>query len=313
MVWFWGILGILAILLLGSYFCAQAAFRVPNDLEKYLYKLPNTPQYSPYAKQVREMIDKALAIPYEDVWTTSQDGLRLHGKFYPAADPKAPVQILCHGYQSIAEKDFCGGLPMGLADGCAVLMIDQRAHGKSEGKYLTFGVKERLDCLCWIDFIRKKCVPDVKILLYGMSMGAATVLMAAGEDLPENVVGIAADCGYSSPRAIIRKVLKDRHMSVALYPVVRLGAILFAHFDPDSVGADTALERCRIPVLLVHGDDDRFVPCDMSREMYRRCGSKDKELLIIPTAGHGASYLVDYDRYRKTVSAFLQKALHREG
>ena len=79
MVWFWAILGILAILLTGSYFCAQAAFRVPKNLEKYLYKLPNTPQYSPYAKQVREMIDKALAIPYEDVWTTSQDGLRLHG------------------------------------------------------------------------------------------------------------------------------------------------------------------------------------------------------------------------------------------
>ena len=209
--------------------------------------------------------------------------------------------------------DFCGGLPMGLEDGCAVLMLDQRAHGKSEGKYLTFGVKERLDCLCWIDFIRGKCGPDVKILLYGMSMGAATVLMAAGEDLPENVVGIAADCGYSSPRAIIRKVLKDRHMSVALYPLVRLGAILFAHFDPDSVGADTALERCRIPVLLVHGDDDRFVPCDMSREMYRRCGSKDKELLIVPTAGHGASYLVDYDRYRKTVSDFVRRTLHPEG
>ena len=101
MVWFWAILGILAILLTGSYFCAQAAFRVPKNLEKYLYRLPHTPQYSPYAKQVREMIDKALAIPYEDVWTTSQDGLRLHGKFYPAADPKAPVQILCHGYQSM--------------------------------------------------------------------------------------------------------------------------------------------------------------------------------------------------------------------
>ena len=144
-------------------------------------------------------------------------------------------------------------------------------------------------------------------------MGAATVLMAAGEDLPENVVGIAADCGYSSPRAIIRKVLKDRHLPVALYPLVRLGAILFAHFDPDSVGADTALERCRIPVLLVHGDDDRFVPCEMSREMYRRCGSKDKELLIVPTAGHGASYLVDDDRYRKTVSDFVRRTLHPEG
>ena len=116
------------------FFAPRQRSEVPNDLEKYLYKLPNTPQYSPYARQVREMIDKALAIPYEDVWTTSQDGLRLHGKFYPAADPKAPVQILCHGYQSVAEKDFCGGLPMGLEDGCAVLMVDQRSHGKKRGK-----------------------------------------------------------------------------------------------------------------------------------------------------------------------------------
>ena len=161
---------------------------------------------------------------------------------------------------------------------------------------------------------------DVKRLLV-RSFSSDLIRFYYGEDLignevgaaAKNVVGIAADCGYSSPRAIIRKVLKDRHLPVALYPLVRLGAILFAHFDPDSVGADTALERCRIPVLLVHGDDDRFVPCDMSREMYRRCGSKDKELLIVPTAGHGASYLVDYDRYRKTVSDFVRRTLHPEG
>lgn len=149
------------------------------------------------------MIRDTLSIPYEDVFITSFDGLRLHAKFYAASERKAPVQIMFHGYKSSAERDFCGGLREGIDGGFNVLLVDQRAHGESEGKYLTFGVNERFDCLSWASYAAERFGNDVKIYLYGISMGAATVLMASALPLPKSVSGIVADCGYTSPKDII--------------------------------------------------------------------------------------------------------------
>ena len=277
-----------ALALAVSYIAVFFGCRVPPRREEDVFYMPDDEQYNPYREQSEKMIRAALAVPYEDVFITSFDGLRLHAKLYAAADPKAPVQIMMHGYKSAAERDFCGGLREGLDGGFNVLLVDQRAHGESGGKYLSFGVNERFDCLYWANYAAGRFGDDVKIYLYGISMGAATVLMAADLPLPKGVCGIVADCGYTSPRDIILSVLREHHVPAArlIFALARLGARLFCGFDLSSASAPDALRRSTIPVLFIHGDDDRFVPCRMSRENYQASATHYNNLLITPHAGH---------------------------
>lgn len=303
------ILLITAAVAAASYFCYRLAFSVPKQSKEALFEMPDTEQYAPYSAEARQMISDALEIPYKEAVVTSYDGLRLFGKCY-IASADAPWLIMLHGYRSGAERDFCGGLKFGIDSGFNVLLVDQRAHGKSEGKCLTFGIKERYDCLTWINYVISQAGGSCKIALYGMSMGAATVLMAAGSELPKNVACIVADCGYTSPKAIIKKVIREMHYPVfPTYALVRLGGMLFGGFDIEEYSAVQAMEKCDIPVLFIHGDDDRFVPCDMGRENHRHCRAEGKKLLIVPNAGHGMSYMSDKKAYLGTVSEFLKNAL----
>ena len=192
---------LLVLVMIAAYVCYRLAFSVPKQSQESLFLMPDTEQYTPYAALTSQMIRDALAIPYEPISITSYDGLPLYGKCY-LASPEAPWLIMFHGYRSGAERDFSGGLPFGIESGFNVLLVDQRAHGKSGGRCLTFGIKERHDCLSWIEYVRSRTEDTAKIVLYGMSMGAATVLMSTALKLPQNVVGIVADCGYTSPSAI---------------------------------------------------------------------------------------------------------------
>lgn len=302
--------GAALVILISTYICYRKGLVVPTQTERMLFYMPKTEQYAPFKEEFLEMTHAALAIPYEDVYITAHDGVQLHAKFYAGSSPDAPVQILFHGYKSAAERDFCGGLQFAREGGYNVLLIDQRAHGKSGGKCLTLGIKERYDCLSWVNYAVERFGADCKILLYGMSMGATTVLMASGLNLPKNVVGIAADCGYTSPAAIVKKVLADMKLPLfPIYPLARLCGRLFGGFDLESADAAEALTHCKIPVLLVHGGDDRFVPCDMGRENYAACASEWKRLLVVPGAGHGLSYMVDKTAYLDALHEFQRTAL----
>lgn len=293
--------------LAAAYAAVRIGCYVPPRCDEDVFSMPDTEQYNVFRAQSEKMIRDTLSIPYEDVFITSFDGLRLHAKFYAASERKAPVQIMFHGYKSSAERDFCGGLREGIDGGFNVLLVDQRAHGESEGKYLTFGVNERFDCLSWANYAAERFGNDVKIYLYGISMGAATVLMASALPLPKSVSGIVADCGYTSPKAIICSVLRDHHVPAApVYAVARLGAKLFCGFDLDSASAPEALSHSRIPVLFIHGDDDRFVPCRMSRENFEASAAERKKLLIVPNAGHGLSYMLDRPAYLSALHEFLE-------
>lgn len=296
-----------ALTLAAAYAAVRVGGVVPPRCDEDVFSMPDTEQYNVFREQSKKMIRDTLSIPYEDVFITSFDGLRLHAKFYAASERKAPVQIMFHGYKSAAERDFCGGLREGIDGGFNVLLVDQRAHGESEGKYLTFGVNERFDCLSWASYAAERFGNDVKIYLYGISMGAATVLMASALPLPKSVSGIVADCGYTSPKDIIFSVLRDHHVPAApVYAVACLGARLFCGFDLDSASAPEALSHSRIPVLFIHGDDDRFVPCRMSRENFEASAAERKKLLIVPNAGHGLSYMLDRPAYLSALHEFLE-------
>lgn len=293
------------IVLTLSYICYRIVFTVDKRKLSDPHRMLPGEQYAERKNEILPLVDSALAIPYTDVWLTSHDGRRLHAAYYEF-QAGAPTEIMCHGYQSIALRDFCGGLQMALNVGHNVLLIDQRAHGQSEGRCLTFGILERQDCLAWANYLCRKNGAEVPIILVGVSMGAATVLMASSLDLPHNVVGILADSGYTSPKEIICKVITDRRLPPSLvYPFVRLGATLFGGFRLEECNAPDALRNCKIPVLFIHGEDDRFVPCEMTHLNYAACAS-EKTLLTIPNAGHGLGCLVDKRRYNAAVKKFFR-------
>ena len=177
---------------------------------------------------------------------------------------------------------------------------------------VTFGIKERKDCLSWVNYVCETFGSDTPIFLSGVSMGAAAVLMASSLDLPQNVLGIIADSPYSSPAAIIEKVCRDRgYPTSVMLPVIRLGARCFGHFDLDEATVIDAVRRTRIPILLIHGEDDRFVPCRMSQEIWSACGGP-RTLKTFPGAGHGLSYMVDTKRYERLVRQFVEECMQRQ-
>jgi fermentation-respiration switch protein FrsA (DUF1100 family) len=242
-------------------------------------------------------------MPCEEWRIKSDDGLTLVGRYYEF-DPSAPVEILLHGYRGSAEIDLSGGMQRCFAVKHNALLVDLRGCGKSGGSVITFGLKECRDTLNWLDEINRRLAPK-EIYIGGVSMGATTALLAGGSELPDNVKGIVADCGFHSAREIIRTVIGKIGLPVAVfYPLVRLGGLIFGGFDIDTVSAEEAVKRCRVPVLFFHGEDDDYVPCEMSRINFNACNSK-KMLVTMKGAGHGLCYLVDKEKYMNSVREFF--------
>lgn len=305
-------LTIVAAFLLICYICYRIAFYVPPRKPRTEeFDLPPGPVYEPYHEKMKFWVREVRKLPQEHFEITSFDGLRLHATYYEFA-PGAPMELMFHGYRGNAERDLPGGVQRCFACGRSAFVVDQRCAGRSEGNTITFGINERKDCLAWVDFAAKHFGPEVKIILTGISMGAATVLMAAGEDLPENVIGILADCGFSSPKAIIQKVIAQMGLPPKLsWPFVKLGARIFGKFDPEETSPLEAMARCRLPVIFFHGEADGYVPCSMSRELYDACPTR-KYLLTVPGADHGLSYPMAKETYLSALGDFFgPEASHR--
>lgn len=269
------------------------------------YPVPEGEVYLPHREQIIKWIKELRAIEHKDVSIVSYDGLKLCGKFYECKKG-APIELMFHGYKGTAERDLCGGVFRCFELGHSALIVDQRCSGSSEGHIITFGAKESRDCLNWIDFIINNIDKNAKIILTGISMGAATVMMAASMDLPSNVVGVLADCGYTSTEDIIKKVMRDMKLAANfLYPFVRLSAILFGGFDPNDPTPIKSMRKCHLPVIFFHGSTDDYVPCCMSEENFAACASEKKRIVIIPNAGHGLAFPVDQKTYLKELGEFF--------
>lgn len=310
----WIALGIIIFLLLAvlitAYVCFFRIFYYPPRRRKggSLKSLPYGDIFAPYKEEMADWIQRAGELPCKEVSVTAFDGLTLRGRYFEYA-PGAPIELLMHGYKGNSVRDLSGGIFRCFALGRNALLVDHRSAGNSEGNVITFGVNESRDCQTWANFIVREIDPGARIILTGISMGAATVLTAAGYDLPGNVVGVLADCGYTSSAAIIKKVIRDMKLPAdLLYPFARLGARLFGGFDPDERSAVSSMKRCKLPVIFIHGDGDNFVPAEMSRENYDAC-TAEKRLVIIPGAGHGLCFPADRERYLKEVQEFFEPYL----
>ena len=301
----WIVAAVLLFVLAASAVCFFLVFySAPRKDPGDRIDIPDGEIYEVYREQMEAWVRQTRQMPQEDVSIRSFDGLTLRGKYYEYA-PGAPIELMIHGYRGSSERDMSGGVQRAFRLGRSALIIDQRASGRSEGNVITFGVREHRDCLAWVDFMVKKFGPDVKIILTGISMGASTVLMASGQELPENVIGILADCGYTSAREIIHKILRQIRLPIRLvYPFVKLGARLFAGFDLEQADARKAVRNCTRPVIFYHGDGDDFVPWEMSRDNHAACPAR-KKLVIIPGAGHGLSFPADQERYVAELREFF--------
>ncbi|MBQ7283228.1 MAG: prolyl oligopeptidase family serine peptidase [Oscillospiraceae bacterium] len=293
------------LVLLISYICFRIVFYVPRGKEKVTDELPvpSGKVYEPYHEMMKKWIVDARSRDYTDYYIKSFDGLTLHAKYFEYSKDAA-LEIMFHGYRGSAERDLSGGLQRCFALGRNVLLVDQRTSCGSEGNVISFGINEHRDCLSWIDFAVKEFGEDITILITGISMGASTVLMAAGKPLPPNVKGVLADCGFSTAKDIIKKCSRDLHLPAdAVYPFIKLGAKLYGHFDLEEYSALEAVQNCTIPVIFVHNEGDDFVPCEMSRILYNACKAT-KRLVIMEGEGHGLAYLLDNKKYFDNLTEF---------
>ena len=307
----WALIGaaiLAALFFLTTFICFRMAFYSParKTFADDEYDLPTDEIYRDYLDDLVGWIKLSRSYPHEDVSITSYDGLKLYGRYYEYK-AGAPTEILIHGYRGSSERDISAGIERCFELGRNALLVDQRASGKSEGSVITFGIREYRDCIDWARFLANKLGKDSKIILTGISMGAATVAIAAGEELPKNVVCVLADCGFSSAEEIIKKVIRQMHLPPSLaYPFVKWGAKIYGGFDLEERSPLEAMKRATVPVIFIHGDGDAFVPSYMSKQLYDACTSH-KKLVLVRGAGHGLSFPVDRALYVSALRDFQEE------
>ncbi|MBQ9045336.1 MAG: alpha/beta hydrolase [Oscillospiraceae bacterium] len=299
-------LGVVTAAVTGAVYAV--AFHAPNRTQNNDYSVVKTEKIAPIYDHILSLIDDLNRVPYEPVYITSHDGCRLRGRLYDAPEG-APIAICVHGWRGTPMRDFSGGAMMLIKNGWRVLLIEQRSQGRSEGHCITFGAKERLDVRRWAQWAAQEYGSESRIMLFGISMGAASVLLASALDLPEQVRAVVADCPFSSGRDILIRTAAQSGVPKPLCGVLAdLTARLWGWFDLKETDVREAVKHTRVPVLLIHGEDDDFVPPEMSEEI-RLCNPTRMERHTFPGASHGISFVIGPERYEKLVTAFSARVM----
>lgn len=273
---------------------------------RVIFKEGDEEYFGKHYKQIFDGANYIMSQNYEEHRIKSFDGLTLYGRYLKNGDSKKTL-LLFHGYRSCGEKDFSGSFKFYVDNGFNILLVDQRCHENSEGKIISFGVKESRDVMSWLDFVLKTYGDDKEIFIEGLSMGAATVLFSTRFDMPDNVKGIIADCGFDSPERIIRKVAKQnfRINGFLLMPALNVLCRMFGRFSVYEVSSGKALKNLKKPILFIHGTGDDFVPYEMSVASFN-AANEPKFLCTVEGAMHGMSYLVDTPKVQKAFLDFIE-------
>lgn len=256
----------------------------------------------------REAQEKITHMNPEEVYIRSHDGLLLHATFVPSQYFSRKVVIAVHGYNSYGMFDMSSVVPNFRVMGYNVIIVDNRAHGKSEGKYIGFGWLDRMDVLNWCRYAMTRLGENCEILLHGVSMGAATVLMTCGEAcLPHQVRGVIADCPFAGAYEEFGYIMRSNYR-VPGRPLLYFASMVCkmrAGYTFGQCSTIRAVKNIHIPVLFIHGGRDTFVPPQMTKKMYKVCKSKQKYLYICPEATHCYSAFQDMNAYVRQVSDFV--------
>ena len=301
---------ILCLLLYAGYYVFNSVFlykdkNKQNDVDPDFID-SDKDMMRPTAKRLYEyhkpLIEEMNKMEFKELSIISFDNLTLYG-YLLRGNPKEVV-ICVHGYKSSMQEDFCDKIHMYIDRGSTVLLLNDRAHGKSEGEYLGFSEHDKRDVARWVQLINNM-YDDPKIYLHGVSMGGATVIHCADMKL-KNVCGIIDDCGFDSIVSISKYLIKDIY-HLPYFPFGDLAwfwsVIITGISFNTSVGED-CVRKTDIPVLFIHGKEDHFVPCFMSEKMYEACASP-KELHLIENCGHAAAYMVAKEEYTAAVNRLL--------
>lgn len=245
---------------------------------------------------------------YEKHYIISDSGYKLTGYLLKAEKESDIYLFGAHGYRSYGKKEFCGVAQYYIKKGINVFIPDHVASGESEGTHCTFGYNEVRDCMKWLSYMTDNFGKDIKIILHGVSMGCATVTMMGGrEDLPSNVKLIVADCGFTTAKALFEYKLKD----LGVPPKNLIEAVDFVHkrkmgFSFGDLEPVKSVKNARVPMLFIHGAEDKLVPCFMVNELYEACGSEHKDLLVVEGADHAQSYKVDKELFEAKLDKMLE-------
>lgn len=279
----------------------------PVIVVKKREKIMGGERLAEFAEELKINAHKLENYETELVEIEANDSIKLVGHWRTCENPKRVI-IAMHGWRSSWSSDFGCIADFWHENDCNVLYAEQRAQNNSEGDYMGFGLLERYDCFEWIKWVNEKTGGKLPVYLCGVSMGATTVLMTAGLKLPENVHGIVADSGFTSPHAIWKHVMnKNLHMSYGLHGTIandmckkkiNMGANEYSTIE--------AMENCKVPVLFVHGTEDHFVPVEMTYENYKACRAP-KHLLVVPGAEHCMNYFLNKEVYEKAMKDFWQE------
>ena len=307
MLIFWIVFGILDLLILFFFvlLCIISLRQISNDIRKHEFK-----KGSQFDRLQQEILKDECFFdthPKQEL-SIEHDGLSLYAERFIHEKPRGRI-LLFHGYRSMAETDFACIMDIYHQTGFELILIDQRAHGKSGGNWIGFGITERKDCLAWVDYLNKE-FGAIPTYLCGISMGASTVLMATGQALPPNICGVVADCGFSSPKEIIAYIMRKklRLPSSLLLPILSCFSKVFAGYFFGEYSVAEAMKANTLPILFIHGKADKFVPVEMTVQNYRACRS-EKKLILVEGAGHGTSFLQDRETVEKEILDFLKAHL----
>lgn len=292
------------------YFFRLTILRKPTaTLENNINANTNWEQHIDFINERKQWL---LQQKTEDVFVKSDDGLKLHATLIRSKNNKNCV-ICFHGYTSKGLNDYGSISKFYIEQGFNMLIVDERAHGDSEGTYIGFGVLDRYDVVKWIEYAIKLFGNDVNIMLHGDSMGATTVLLASGLNLPKNVKAIVADCGFTSAYDVFSHILK-RDYHIPKFPIMNVTEVMTrkkAGYGYNDASTLDAVASTDIPILFVHGDKDDFVPTWMSRKNYEACKS-EKELLIVKGADHAESYYTDTPAFENAVKKMIDKCFQED-
>ncbi len=294
---------------IASYFFNRTMIRTNAKREK-TQEMAGT-DWDKYIPHIHECKEKLAECPHEDMYIMSEDGLKLHATYFPCEGSKKVV-ICFHGYTSEGLNDYSTLAIFYLNKGYNLLIVDERAHGQSEGKYIGFGCLDRYDAKLWINEMVDKLGEDCKILLHGDSMGGATVLMTTGLELPPQVKAAVSDCAFTSAWEVFSFVLKSMY-HLPPFPIMQIANQMVkkkAGYELDECNAKNEVAKAKIPILFMHGDADSFVPCSMVHELYDACKT-EKKLVIIEGAGHVESCYRDAELYEGTIESFIFPIMER--
>lgn len=291
----------IVIIGLALYWAFKTAF-MRSDIRLVSFETGPLAEYKSVFDKSLEYIEK---LPCERLYIKSFDGISLAGSYYNNNNSDTTI-LLFHGYRSDGKFDFACAVKFYIEQGLNVLVVDQRANGESGGRLITFGIKERRDALSWTEYINQKYSPK-NIFLSGVSMGASTVMMAANLDLPQNVRGIIADCGFTAAPDIIKKVARQAFKINAepILPMLDFMCKLFGKFSLYETTTTKALAESDIPIFFIHGKKDGFVPCEMTETSYEAARG-EKHICLVDEADHGISFLVDTENIKSRISAFIK-------